>query len=81
MPKKVTQNEPPCALTNDPLNVHKNASNETTLVSQLPSISYQENVIVPGQGKTLLSVLNDDICEKLEFPCLSAKWKLGYNIN
>lgn len=80
------QNETSCALIEDPLNVHKNASNEITLVSQVSSLIDQENaVLVLAQGKTLVndvkSVLNDGICDKLQCPCLLLEGKFGKNIN
>ena len=48
----------------DPLNMHRTASNKTTLVFQIPNIINEENVIIaPGQGKTPVSILNDEFCE------------------
>ena len=39
-------------LVEDPLNMHRTSSNETTLVSQIPNIINKENVIIaPEQGK------------------------------
>ena len=36
----------------DPLNMHRTASNETTVVSEISNIINDENVIVaPGQGR------------------------------
>ena len=36
----------------DPLNMHRTASNETTVVSEIPNMINDENVIVaPGQGR------------------------------
>ena len=41
-----------CASVEDPLNMHRTASNETTLVSEIPNIINEENVLIaPGQGK------------------------------
>ena len=40
------------ASVEDPLNMHRIASNETTLVSDIPNIINDENVIIAlGQGK------------------------------
>ena len=40
------------ASVEDPLNMHRTASNETNLVSEIPNIINEENVIAaPGQGK------------------------------
>ena len=72
--EKVIQNEPLFTFTEDPLNMHWPVSNETTLVSEVPVIFDKENkIIAPGQGKKLLSVLNDDIYEELLFPYLIPK--------
>ena len=55
--EKFTQNEPPFTLTGDSLNIHITASNETTLVSQLPVIIDKKSVIIaPGQEKSTISV-------------------------
>ena len=37
--------------------MHRTASNETTLVSEIPNITNEENVIIA-------SVLSDEFCEK-----------------
>ena len=40
------------ASVEDPLNMHRTAINETTLVSQIPNMINEENVIIaPGQEK------------------------------
>ena len=40
------------ASVKDPLNLQRTSSNETTLVSETPSIINEQNVIIaPGQGK------------------------------
>ena len=45
----------------DPLNAHRAAVYETILVPEIPRIIEDDNIIMaPGQGKTPLSVLNDD---------------------
>ena len=36
--------------------------------------------MVPGQGKTPVSVLNDDHCEELAFPYLFPTRKFGYKV-
>ena len=49
----------------DPLSMHRTASNETTLVSNIANIVNNENIITaPGQGKTPVSVLSDEFCEE-----------------
>ena len=65
----------------DPLNAHRAAGYETTLVSEIPTIIEDNNVIMaPGQGKTPVSVLNDDHCEKLAFPYFFPTGKFGYKV-
>ena len=63
----------------DPLNMHRTGSNETALVSQIPNIINDENVIIaPGQGKNPVSILSDQFCEEQAFPYLLPKGKFGY---
>ena len=65
----------------DPLNAHRVAGSETTFVPNIPRITEDDNVIMPpGQGKTPVSVLNDDHCEKLAFPYLFPTGNLGYKV-
>ena len=66
---------------NDPLNAHRAAGYETILVPEIPRIIQDDNVIMaPGQGKTPVSVLNDDHCEELAFPYLCPTGKFGYKV-
>ena len=68
-----------CASVEDPLNMHRTASNETTLVSEIPNIINEQNVLIaPGQGKKTVSILRDEFCEEQAFPYLLPKGKLGY---
>ena len=65
----------------DPLNLYSISSNETALISEIPAIINEENVIfAPGQVKTPLSLLNDKYCEELAFPYLLPNGKFKYNI-
>ena len=65
----------------DPLNLHRAAANETTLIPEIPGIIDEDNItIAPGQGKTPLSILHDDYCEKLAFPYLFPTEKFGYKL-
>ena len=65
----------------DPRNAHRAAGYETALVPEIPRIYEDDNVIMaPDQGKTLVSVLNDDHCEGLAFPCLFPTGKFGYKV-
>ena len=51
-------------LLDEPLNLHRVAANETTLILEIPNNIDEDNVTnAPGQGKTLLSILRDDYCE------------------
>ena len=68
------------ASVEEPLNMHRTASNETTLVSEIPSITDEENILIaPGQGKTPVSILNDGFFEEQVFPSLHPKGKFGFN--
>ena len=45
--------------------MHRTASNEATLVSEIPNVINEENVtIASGQGKNTVSILHDEFCEK-----------------
>ena len=69
------------ASVEDPLKMYRTASNETTLVSEIPNIINEGNVIIaPGQGKITVSILRDEFCEKQAFPHLLPKGKFGYNV-
>ena len=47
------------ALVEDPLNMHRTASNGATLVSKIPKIINEENVIIaPRKEKKLILVTN-----------------------
>lgn len=49
------------AIVEDPLKICRTASNETTLVSEIPITIKEEHVIIaPGQGKTPVLVLRDE---------------------
>ena len=49
---KVMSNETEYGSVEDPLSMYRTGSNETALVSEIPSIINDENVIIaPGQGK------------------------------
>ena len=59
--------------------MHRTASNEIALVSEVPYIINDENVIIaPGQGKKPVSILSDEFCEEQAFPYLLPKGKFGY---
>ena len=59
--------------------MHRTGSNETAIVSEIPSIINNENVkISPGQGEKRVSVLNDEFCEEKAVPYLLPKGKFGY---
>ena len=47
------------------LNMHRTATNETILISEIPYIIYDENVVIaPDQVKTPVSILSDEFCEE-----------------
>ena len=56
------------ASVEDSLNMYKTASNETTLVSEIPSIIDEENVVIaPGQEEKIVPILSDEFCEEQSF--------------
>ena len=61
--------------------MYRTASNETTLVSEIPIIINEENVIIaPGQRKTPVLILKDEFYEEPAFLDLLPKGKFGYNV-
>ena len=53
-----TERETEYVSLEDPLNMYRTVSNETTLISEIPNISNEENVIIePGKGKMSVSIL------------------------
>ena len=45
------------ASVEDPLNIHRSVSNQASLVSDIPSINYEQKVIIgPGQGVKPVSI-------------------------
>ena len=59
--------------------MHRTVLNETALVSEVPYIINDENVIIaPGQGKKPVAILNDEFFEEQAFPFLLPKGKFGY---
>ena len=66
-------------LLDDPLNLHRVAANETSLISELSSIIDEDNIIIaPGQGNTSLSILHADFSEELASPYLFITGKFNY---
>ena len=64
----------------DLLSIHITASNETTLVSEIPNIIGEENVITTlGQRKTPISILSDKLCKEQTFLHLLPKGKYFFN--
>ena len=69
------------ASVEDPLNIHRTATNETILISEIPNIIDKENVIIaPGQVKTPVSILSDEFFEEQAFCYLLPKGKFGYSV-
>ena len=78
--ENVNESETEYASVEDPLNIQRTASNETTLVSDIPNIVSNQNIITaPGQGKTPVSVLSDEFYEEQAFPYLPSTGKFGYD--
>ena len=76
---KVISNETEYGSVEDPLSMHRTGSNEASLVSKIPSMINDENVIIaPAQGKKPVSILNDEFCEDQAFPYLLPTGKFGY---
>ena len=79
MSESINDTETEYASVGDPLNMHRTASNETTLVAEIPNIINEENIIIaPGQGKKT-TILNYEFCEEQVFHYLLPKGKSGYN--
>ena len=58
--------------------MHRTASNETTLVSEIPNIINEENVtFAPGQGENPVSIFSEEFCEEQAFPYFLPKGKFG----
>ena len=76
--KKIISNETEYGSVEDPLSIYKTATNATALVSEMPYIINDENVIIaPGQGERLVSLLSDKFCEEQASPHLLPKGKFG----
>ena len=55
-------------LFEDFLSMHRTASNETALISEIPNIINEENVFVaPGEEKKSASILSDEFAKKKHF--------------
>ena len=55
----------------DPGNLSWIATNETSLISEVPHLVNENKIILaPGQNKAPLSILSDDHCEEVAFPHL-----------
>ena len=69
------------ASVDDPLNMHRTATNETTPISEIPNIINEKNVIIaPGQGNSPDSILGDEFREEQVFHYLLSKGKFGYSV-
>ena len=67
--ENINESETEYALVEDLLNIHRTASNETTLFFNIPNTANNENIIIaPGQGKTPVFVLTDEFCKEQAFP-------------
>ena len=73
--ENVNESETEYASVEEPLNTHRTSSNETTLVSDIPNIVNNENIIIaPFQGK-----MSDEFCEEQAFRYLLPLGKFAYN--
>ena len=65
----------------DPLSMHRTASNKTALVSEILYIDNNENIVIAsGQGEKPVSILSDEFCEEQALPYLLPKGKFGYKV-
>ena len=84
--EQIISNETEYDLVEDSLIMHRTGSNETALVSEIPYIINDENVIMtPRQKKKkkkkkTVSILSDEFCEEQAFPYLLPKGKFGYKV-
>ena len=77
--KKIISNEAKYGSVKDPLSIHRSGSNETALVSEIPYIINDENVIIAlRQRRKKVSILSDEFCEEQAFPYLLPKGQFGY---
>ena len=61
--------------------MHRTASNETNLASDIPNIINDQNIIIEtGLGKEPVSILSDKFSEEQAFLYLLTKGKSGYNV-
>ena len=75
------QNKLNFEMLNGSLNLRRTAVNETTLISEIPSIIDEDNIpVAPEQGETPRSILRDDYCEELAFLYLFSQGKFGYKV-
>ena len=78
--ENVNESETEYASVEDPLKIQRTVSNETTLVSDIPNIVNNENIIIaPCQRKTLVSDVSHEFCEEQAFHYLLPTGKFGYN--
>ena len=77
--KKNISNKTEYGSVEDPFSKHRTGSNYKALVSEIPYIINDENVIIaPGQGKNPVSILSNKFCEEKAFLYLVRKGKFGY---
>ena len=64
----------------DPLAKFKTVSDETTVLSEIPSATdiEEEFIITPGEGEKPRMLLGDEFCEELAHPHLFPTEKFGY---
>ena len=62
----------------NPLDFHRFNSQKTIMISNSPTSV--ELSTAPSEGKQQRSILNDNFCEELAFPCLFPNEKFGYKL-
>lgn len=68
------------SVVENPVKMHRAASNDTILMPEIPNIINEENVTIPPeQAKTPVQILSDEFYEEQAFPHLH-KGKFGHNM-
>ena len=83
IPVVIENDEEELETIENPLEAFRFSSDETMLMSHMPSSNEIDNEILtlaPGEGKNPLSILNDEFCEELAHPHLFPTGKYGYKI-
>ena len=77
--EELNENEFDCE---DPLSLYRSTVSETVMISETPNILIDDEsaIVAPGEGKTPVSLTDDEYCEELAHPHLFPTGKFGYNV-